>query len=140
VEVLKRRYLLKDENRRIVETPSELFRRVAHHVAQAEANYDSDMSVEDIEDRFYRMMRHREFMPNSPTLMNAGTRLGQLSACFVLPVEDSVEAIFQTLADMARIHQTGGGTGFSFSRLRPKGDIVGSTKGRAWTHSSWAFR
>jgi len=131
IEVLKRRYLLKDENRRIVETPSELFRRVAHHVAQAEANYDSDLSVDDIEDRFYRMMRNREFMPNSPTLMNAGTRLGQLSACFVLPVEDSVEGIFNSLADMARIHQTGGGTGFSFSRLRPRGDIVGSTKGRA---------
>ncbi len=131
VEVLKRRYLLKDENRRIVETPSELFRRVAHHVARAEADYESDESVDDIEDQFYRMMRNREFMPNSPTLMNAGTRLGQLSACFVLPVEDSVEGIFQTLADMARIHQTGGGTGFSFSRLRPRGDIVGSTKGRA---------
>jgi len=131
IEVLKRRYLLKDENRRIVETPSELFRRVAHHVAQAEANYDSDLSVDDIEDRFYRMMRNREFMPNSPTLMNAGTRLGQLSACFVLPVEDSVEGIFNSLADMAHIHQTGGGTGFSFSRLRPRGDIVGSTKGRA---------
>jgi len=131
VEVLKRRYLLKDENRRIVETPSELFRRVAHHVAQAEVNYSSDLSVDDVEDRFYRMMRNREFMPNSPTLMNAGTRLGQLSACFVLPVEDSVEGIFKALADMARIHQTGGGTGFSFSRLRPRGDIVGSTKGRA---------
>lgn len=131
VEVLKRRYLLKDENRRIVETPSELFRRVAHHVAQAEANYRSDLDVDDIEDRFYGMMRRREFMPNSPTLMNAGTRLGQLSACFVLPVEDSVEGIFKTLADMARIHQTGGGTGFNFSRLRPRGDIVGSTQGRA---------
>jgi ribonucleoside-diphosphate reductase alpha chain len=131
VEVLKRRYLLKDENRRIVETPSELFRRVAHHVARAEADYSSGVSVEDVEDRFYRMMRNREFVPNSPTLMNAGTRLGQLSACFVLPVEDSVEGVFQTLADMARIHQTGGGTGFSFSRLRPRGDIVGSTKGRA---------
>ncbi|MBN1506998.1 MAG: adenosylcobalamin-dependent ribonucleoside-diphosphate reductase [Sedimentisphaerales bacterium] len=131
VEVLKRRYLLKDENRRIVETPSELFRRVAHHVAQAEANYDSESSVEDIEDRFYRMMRNREFVPNSPTLMNAGTRLGQLSACFVLPVEDSVEGIFSSLADMARIHQTGGGTGFGFSRLRPRGDLVGSTNGRA---------
>jgi len=131
MEVLKRRYLLKDESRRIIETPSELFRRVAHHVAQAEVKYDSDGSVDDIEDRFYRMMRNREFIPNSPTLMNAGTRLGQLSACFVLPVEDSVEGIFQTLADMARIHQTGGGTGFSFSRLRPRGDIVGSTKGRA---------
>ena len=131
VEVLRRRYLLKDEARRIVETPSELFRRVAHHVAQAEANYGSDLHVHEVEDAFYRMMRSREFMPNSPTLMNAGTPLGQLSACFVIPVEDSVEGIFKALADMARIHQTGGGTGFSFSRLRPRGDLVGSTKGRA---------
>lgn len=131
VEVLKRRYLLKDENRRVIETPSELFRRVAHHVARAEDNYDSDLATDDVEDRFYRMMRNREIMPNSPTLMNAGTRLGQLSACFVLPVEDSIEGIFKSLADMARIHQTGGGTGFSFSRLRPRGDLVASTKGRA---------
>lgn len=131
IEVLKRRYLLKDEDRRIVETPSELFRRVAHHVAQAESNYRSDVGPHEVEDAFYRMMRNREFLPNSPTLMNAGTPLGQLSACFVLPVEDSIEGIFRTLADMARIHQTGGGTGFSFSRLRPRGDFVGSTKGRA---------
>jgi len=131
VEVLKRRYLLKDENRRVIETPSELFRRVAHHVARAEDNYDSGLAADDVEDRFYRMMRNRELMPNSPTLMNAGTRLGQLSACFVLPVEDSIEGIFKSLADMARIHQTGGGTGFSFSRLRPRGDLVASTKGRA---------
>lgn len=131
VEVLRRRYLLKDEDRRIVETPSELFRRVAHHVAQAEANYGSDSHVQEVEDAFYRMMRNREFLPNSPTLMNAGTPLGQLSACFVIPVDDSVEGIFKALADMARIHQTGGGTGFCFSRLRPRGDLVGSTKGRA---------
>jgi ribonucleoside-diphosphate reductase alpha chain len=131
VEVLRRRYLLKDEARRVVETPSELFRRVAHHVAQAEANYGSESRVHEAEDAFYRMMRNREFMPNSPTLMNAGTPLGQLSACFVIPVDDSVEGIFKALADMARIHQTGGGTGFSFSRLRPRGDLVGSTKGRA---------
>jgi ribonucleoside-diphosphate reductase alpha chain len=131
MEVLRRRYLLKDQDRRVVETPSELFRRVAHHVASAEAGYDSDVGVDDVEERFYRMMRNREFMPNSPTLMNAGTPLGQLSACFVIPVEDSIEGIFKSLADMARIHQTGGGTGFSFSRLRPKGDLVRSTQGRA---------
>lgn len=131
LEVLRRRYLLKDESRRIVETPSELFRRVAHHVAQAEGNYRSDSHVHEVEDVFYRMMRNREFMPNSPTLMNAGTPLGQLSACFVIPVDDSVEGIFRALAEMARIHQTGGGTGFAFSRLRPRGDMVGSTKGRA---------
>ncbi len=131
IEVLKRRYLLKDEHRRIVETPSELFRRVAHHVARAEANDSADVGTQEVEDTFYRMMRNCEFMPNSPTLMNAGTPLGQLAACFVLPVEDSIEGIFRTLADTARIHQTGGGTGFSFSRLRPRGDLVGSTKGRA---------
>jgi len=131
VEVLKRRYLLKDDHRQIIETPSELFHRVAHHVAQAEANYRSDLGTGAAEEAFYRMMRHREFLPNSPTLMNAGTPLGQLSACFVLPVEDSVEGIFRTLADMARIHQTGGGTGFDFSHLRPRGDLVGSTKGHA---------
>lgn len=131
MEVLKRRYLLKDEHRCIIETPSELFRRVAHHVARAEADYNSDAGMQEVEDAFYRMMRNGEFMPNSPTLMNAGTPLGQLAACFVLPVEDSIEGIFRTLADTARIHQTGGGTGFSFSRLRPRGDLVGSTKGRA---------
>ncbi|HNS20293.1 MAG TPA: adenosylcobalamin-dependent ribonucleoside-diphosphate reductase [Sedimentisphaerales bacterium] len=131
IEVLRRRYLLKDESRRIVETPSEMFRRVAHHVAQAEAGYGSGSRVQEAEEVFYRMMRSREFLPNSPTLMNAGTPLGQLCACFVLPVEDSVEGIFKALADMARIHQTGGGTGFSFSRLRPRGDLVGSTMGRA---------
>ncbi len=131
MEVLQRRYLLKDEHRRIIETPSELFRRVAHHVARAEANYHSDVAMQEVEEAFYRMMRNREFMPNSPTLMNAGTPLGQLAACFVLPVEDSIEGIFRTLADTARIHQTGGGTGFSFCRLRPQGDLVGSTKGRA---------
>jgi len=131
MEVLRRRYLLKDENRRIIETPCALFRRVAHHVARAEANYRSGPSAAEVEERFYRMMRRREFLPNSPTLMNAGTPLGQLAACFVLPVGDSIAEIFETLAAMARIHQTGGGTGFDFSHLRPRGDLVGSTKGRA---------
>jgi len=131
VEVLRKRYLLKDESRRIIETPSELFRRVAHHVARAEAGYGSDARRHEAEDTFYRMMRNGEFLPNSPTLMNAGTPLGQLAACFVIPVEDSVEGIFEALADMAKIHQTGGGTGFGFSRLRPRGDLVSSTKGRA---------
>lgn len=131
MEVLRRRYLLKDAQRRIVETPSGLFRRVARHVAQVEANYKSDVAVDDVEERFYLMMRRREFMPNSPTLMNAGTPLGQLSACFVIPVDDSIDGIFRALADMARIHQTGGGTGFDFSRLRPRGDLVRSTKEHA---------
>jgi len=131
VEVLRRRYLLKDDSRNIIETPSELFRRVASRVAQGERNFRSSVSPEQAEERFYRMMRTLEFMPNSPTLMNAGTPLGQLSACFVIPVEDSIGGIFEALKNMARIHQTGGGTGFSFSRLRPQGDLVSSTKGEA---------
>ena len=131
VEVLRRRYLLKDDARNVIETPSELFRRVAAHIAQAERNFGSHVTPEEAEERFYHMMRSLEFMPNSPTLMNAGTSLGQLSACFVIPVEDSIGGIFEALKDMARIHQTGGGTGFSFSRLRPQGDLVASTKGEA---------
>jgi len=131
MEVLKRRYLLKDENQNIVETPSELFRRVANHVAKAEDNFKSRYSREEVEEKFYQMMRNLEFMPNSPTLMNAGTSFGQLSACFVIPVEDSIDGIFKALGNMAQIHQTGGGTGFSFSNLRPKSDIVHSTKGQA---------
>lgn len=131
IEVLKRRYLLRDQTRRIVETPGELFRRVAHHVAQAEANYGPPSVVDEAERQFYEMMRNLEFLPNSPTLMNAGTRLGQLSACFVIPIEDSIEGIFRALGEMARIHQTGGGTGFAFSRLRPRGDVVASTQGHA---------
>jgi len=140
MEVLKRRYLLKDENQNVIETPSEIFRRVASHVAKAEDNFKSRYSREegprfartqDVEEQFYQMMRHLEFMPNSPTLMNAGTSFGQLSACFVIPVEDSIDGIFKALGNMAQIHQTGGGTGFSFSNLRPKSDIVQSTKGQA---------
>lgn len=131
MEVLRRRYLLKDDRQNIIESPSELFRRVAFHIAQAEKNFKSRVSPAEAEEKFYRMMRNLEFMANSPTLMNAGTSLGQLSACFVIPVEDSMEGIFGALKDMARIHQTGGGTGFSFSRLRPKGDLVASTKGQA---------
>ncbi len=131
IAVLKRRYLLKDDSRNIIETPSALFRRVAAHVAGAEKNFKSGDSPEETEEKFYYMMRDLEFMPNSPTLMNAGTSLGQLSACFVLPVEDSIDGIFETLHHMAKIHQTGGGTGFSFSHLRPKDDFVSSTKGEA---------
>ena len=131
LEVLRRRYLLKDDDRNVVETPSELFRRVAAHVAHAERNFKSRISSEHAEERFYHMMRSLEFMPNSPTLMNAGTSLAQLSACFVIPVEDSIGGIFEALKEMAIIHQTGGGTGFSFSRLRPQGDLVASTKGEA---------
>ena len=131
MEVLKKRYLLKNDNQNIIETPSELFRRVAVHVSQAEKNFKSKFTTEEVEERFYQMMRNLEFMPNSPTLMNAGTSLGQLSACFVIPVGDSIEGIFDALRNMAKIHQTGGGTGFSFSNLRPEGDLVSSTKGAA---------
>jgi len=131
MEVLKKRYLLKDDKQNIIETPSELFRRVAAHVALAEKEFKSSFSVSEAEEKFYQMMRNLEFLPNSPTLMNAGASLGQLSACFVIPVEDSIDGIFEALRSMARIHQTGGGTGFSFSRLRPKGDLVSSTKGQA---------
>jgi len=131
MEVLKKRYLLRDERQKIIETPSELFRRVAVHVAQAEKEFPSSCPVAKAEEKFSQMMRNLEFLPNSPTLMNAGASLGQLSACFVLPVEDSIDGIFEALKSMARIHQTGGGTGFSFSRLRPKGDLVASTKGQA---------
>jgi ribonucleoside-diphosphate reductase alpha chain len=131
MQVLRKRYLLKDENQNIIETPSELFRRVARHVAEAEDNFKSGPNPERVEEKFYQMMRDLEFMPNSPTLMNAGTSLGQLSACFVIPVQDSIEGIFTALGHMAQIHQTGGGTGFSFSNLRPQADIVHSTKGQA---------
>ncbi|UCG35644.1 MAG: adenosylcobalamin-dependent ribonucleoside-diphosphate reductase [Candidatus Omnitrophota bacterium] len=129
--VLKKRYLLKDEKQNIIETPSELFRRVASHLVKAEKNFKSPISSQEVEEKFYHMMRNLEFMPNSPTLMNAGTSLGQLAACFVLPIEDSMDGIFKALHHMAKIHQSGGGTGFSFSQLRPKGDIVSSTKGEA---------
>ena len=131
MEVLKRRYLLKDDHRTVIETPSELFGRVASYIARAEEHFKSSHSIDEVEEQFYRMMRDLEFMPNSPTLMNAGTSLGQLSACFVIPVEDSMDGIFDALKDMAKIHQTGGGTGFNFSHLRPKGDLVASTKGEA---------
>lgn len=128
--VLDKRYLVKDDQGKILETPEELFRRVAHHLAQAEIVYQkADQEVKELEDKFYDLMASLEFLPNSPTLMNAGRPLGQLAACFVLPVGDSLEEIFTTVKNAALIHQSGGGTGFSFSRLRPKGDIVRSTKG-----------
>ena len=131
LEVLKKRYLLKDDNQNITETPTELFKRVAYNISLAEDNFKSLYKRTDVEETFYNMMRNLEFMPNSPTLMNAGTSLGQLSACFVLPVYDSIDGIFEALHSMAKIHQSGGGTGFNFSNLRPRGDIVNSTKGEA---------
>jgi ribonucleoside-diphosphate reductase alpha chain len=129
LEVLRKRYLLKDEEERIIETPTQMFMRIAKTVANVDKKYGGDPS--ESEKIFYGMMARLEFVPNSPTLFNAGTELGQLSACFVLPVEDSLESIFTTVKNMALIEQTGGGVGFDFSKLRPNGDIVRSTKGVA---------
>ena len=130
IKVLEKRYLKKDEEGNIKETAEDLFRRVAKTVAAVELDYaKSEEEVKNIEREFYNLMTSFKFLPNSPTLMNAGRRLGQLSACFVLPVDDSMESIFEAVKNAALIHKSGGGTGFSFSNLRPKGDIVGSTKG-----------
>jgi ribonucleoside-diphosphate reductase alpha chain len=131
VTVLKRRYLQRDEHGKIKETPSELFRRVARAIAKAELRYSKKASVKLIEEEFFNAMSNLEFLPNTPTLMNAGTKLGQLSACFVLPVEDSLKGIFEAAKWTAIIHQSGGGTGFSFNKLRPFGDYVKSTDGIA---------
>jgi ribonucleoside-diphosphate reductase alpha chain len=131
-KVLERRYLKKDAEGEVQETPEEMFRRVARNIAKAEAGYGADEGeLRDKEERFYKMMTAFKFLPNSPTLMNAGRELGQLAACFVLPVEDSMEGIFDALKNAALIHKSGGGTGFSFSRLRPKFSKVGSTGGVA---------
>jgi ribonucleoside-diphosphate reductase alpha chain len=129
--VLERRYLAKDERGRVVETPGQLFRRVAHNVAGAEQAYGDGPQVDLWEQRFLDVMTSLRFLPNSPTLGNAGQPLQQLAACFVLPVEDSMEGIFGAICNMALIHKSGGGTGFSFSRLRPAGDMVRSTAGLA---------
>lgn len=130
-KVLEKRYLKKDADGNVLETPEQMFKRVAHHIAQAEIQYGTAADVADMEAIFYKMMTESKFLPNSPTLMNAGRRLGQLAACFVLPVEDSMEGIFDALKNAALIHKSGGGTGFAFSRLRPKHSRVGTTGGVA---------
>jgi ribonucleoside-diphosphate reductase alpha chain len=131
IRILEKRYLKKDSSGRVVESPEEMFWRVAQNVAEAEHFYGSRTPTEELSELFFRMMASLDFLPNSPCLMNAGRELQQLAACFVLPVEDSLDSIFETVKQTALIHQSGGGTGFSFSHLRPKDDSVQSTGGVA---------
>jgi ribonucleoside-diphosphate reductase alpha chain len=129
--ILEARYLRKDDAGRIIETPEEMFRRVAHEVAKADIPFDGAEAARQSEESFFESMLRLEFLPNSPTLINAGRDRQQLSACFVVPVEDSLDSIFEAVKHTALIHKSGGGTGFSFSHLRPKGERVRSTRGEA---------
>jgi len=129
LKVLRARYLIRDDKGVVIETPEEMFRRVAKTIASAESLYGAN--PDEWEEKFYSLMIDLKFLPNSPALMNAGKDIGQLAACFVLPVNDSMNSIFETLKNAALILQSGGGTGFSFSRLRPRADIVRSTGGIA---------
>lgn len=121
-KVLESRYLKKNTEGEIIESPDEMFRRVARNIAEANLKYDEDPS--DDEENFYKIMKNLDFLPNSPTLMNADNELQQLSACFVLPVEDSMDGIFDSVKNTALIQKSGGGTGFNFSRLRPKTTLL----------------
>jgi ribonucleoside-diphosphate reductase alpha chain len=129
LNVLKHRYLLRNDKGEIVETPEQLFKRVAKNISLADVKYNKNIDLKKIEDIFFNMLSSLDFLPNSPTLMNAGAPIQQLSGCFVLPIEDNMSQIYDTIKYTALIHQSGGGTGFNFSKLRPKGDFVKSTKG-----------
>ncbi|MBE0478088.1 vitamin B12-dependent ribonucleotide reductase [Candidatus Aerophobetes bacterium] len=132
LKVLEKRYLQKDTDGNIVETPEQMFKRVARNIALVDKKFGKDeKKIKETEDNFHNIMATLQFLPNSPTLMNAGTNLQQLSACFVLSVDDAIESIYEAIKHTATIHKSGGGTGFSFSRIRPKGSPVGTTSGVA---------
>ena len=139
--VLEKRYLKKDENGNARETPEDLFVRVARSIAAADAKFGTDAEAEKAEKQFLKLLTELRFIPNSPTLMNAGRRLGQLAACFVLPIDDSMDSIFEAIKHTAMIHKSGGGTGFSFSRIRPhKRAVENNIAGSPWPYDyshSW---